>query len=181
MAAQCPSAASHEPGSASQQESPHVRLLGQAVHRALEVLTVQPVSARSDALVRQAVAAALRSVGLAAQHQEEAQARTRAILFSPALQPWLDPQGLLWAGNEVPLSHEGQTLRLDRLVARQTDAGREWWVIDYKLHVQPDVLSSYRQQLRRYVAAVSQLQPGEVVKAAFISGHGHWLPMDEMA
>jgi len=177
----CPAASAQEPTLASQPESPHVRLLGQAVHRALEVLTVQPVSARSDTLVRQAVAAALRSVGLATLHLDEALERTRAILFSPQLQPWLDPQGLLWAGNEVPLAHEGQTLRLDRLVARQTDAGREWWVIDYKLHVQPDVLPSYRQQLRRYIAAVSQLQPGDVVKAAFISGHGQWLPMDEVA
>ena len=159
---------------------PHTRLLGQAVHRALEVLTVQPVSARNDDLVRQAVVSALRSVGLPAHWQGEAEARTHAILFAPELQPWLDPQRLLWAGNEVALSHEGQTLRLDRLVARQTDAGREWWVIDYKLNTQPDALLSYRQQLRRYIAAVSRLQPGEPVKAAFVSGRGQWLPVDAL-
>ena len=157
---------------------PHTRLLGQAVHRALEVLTLQPVSARSDALVRQAVTAALRGVGLAASSLAEAEDRTRAILFAPGLQPWLDPAALLWAGNEVPLAHEGQTLRLDRLVARQTPRGREWWVIDYKLHAQPDGLLAYRQQMQRYVAAVGQLQPGEPVKAAFISGQGQWLPLD---
>ena len=159
---------------------PHTRLLGQAVHRALEVLTVQPVSARNEALVRQAVVSALRSVGLPAHWQGETEARTHAILFAPELQPWLDPQQLLWAGNEVALSHEGQTLRLDRLVARQTDAGREWWVIDYKLNAQPDALLSYRQQLRRYVAAVSRLQPGEPVRAAFVSGKGQWLPVDAL-
>lgn len=159
---------------------PHTRLLGQAVHRALEVLTVQPVSARNEALVRQAVVSALRSVGLPAHWQSEAEARTHAILFAPELQPWLDPQRLLWAGNEVALSHEGQTLRLDRLVARQTEAGREWWVIDYKLNAQPDALLSYRQQLRRYVAAVSRLQPGEPVRAAFVSGKGQWLPVDAL-
>ena len=161
-------------------DDPHTRLLGQAVHRALEVLTVQPVSARSEALVRQAVVSALRSVGLPPPWQADAEARTRAILFAPDLQPWLDPQRLLWAGNEVALCHEGQTLRLDRLVARQTDAGREWWVIDYKLNAQPDALLSYRQQLRRYIAAVSHLQPGEPVRAAFVSGKGQWLPVDAL-
>ena len=159
---------------------PHTRLLGQAVHRALEVLTTQPVPARNAALVQQAVLSALRSVGLPAHWQGDAEARTRAILFAPELQPWLDPQHLLWAGNEVALSHEGQTLRLDRLVARQTDAGREWWVIDYKLNAQPDALLSYRQQLRRYIAAVSHLQPGEPVRAAFISGKGQWLPVGDI-
>ncbi|TDP84467.1 ATP-dependent helicase/nuclease subunit A [Aquabacterium commune] len=161
-------------------DDPHTRLLGQAVHRALEVLTVQPVSARSEALVRQAVVSALRSVGLPTRWQGDAEARTRAILFAPELQPWLDPQRLLWAGNEVALCHEGQTLRLDRLVARQTDAGREWWVIDYKLNAQPDALLSHRQQLRRYIAAVSHLQPGEPVRAAFVSGKGQWLPVDAL-
>lgn len=159
---------------------PGTRLLGQAVHRALEVLTAQAVSARSEALVRLAVQSALRSVGLPAHWQGEAEARTHAILFAPELQPWLDPQHLLWAGNEVTLAHEGQTLRLDRLVARQTAAGREWWVIDYKLNAQPDALLAYRQQLRRYIAAVSHLQPGEPVRAAFISGKGQWLPMDTL-
>jgi len=156
----------------------HSRLLGQAVHRALEVLTLQPASARSGDVVRLAVLSAMRGVGLPASHLGEVEARTRAILFAPDLQAWLDPAQLLWAGNEVALSHEGQTLRLDRLVARQTEGGREWWVIDYKLNAQPDALLPYRQQLRRYVAAVSRLQPGEPVKAAFISGQGQWLPMD---
>ena len=144
------------------------------VHRALEVLTVLPRPARSDGLVQQAVWAALRQVGLPLAHQAAAEERTRAVLFHPALQPWLDPDQLLWAGNEVALSHAGQTLRLDRLVARATPQGREWWVIDYKLNAQPDTLPAYRQQLRRYVTAVGGLQPGEVVRGAFISGDGQW-------
>jgi ATP-dependent helicase/nuclease subunit A len=164
--------------SSAEEADPVVRLLGQAVHRALEVLTVFPRPARSDALVQQAVWAALRQVGLPVAHQAAAEERTRAVLFHPALQPWLDPDQLLWAGNEVALSHAGQTLRLDRLVARATPQGREWWVIDYKLNAQPDTLPSYRQQLRRYVTAVEGLQPGEVVRGAFISGDGQWLPLD---
>lgn len=171
-------AATKEDAAGDARGDEHARLLGQAVHRALEVLTVRPVATRSDALVEQAVAAALRSVGLAAVHQDEAEQRTRDVLFQPALQPWLDPDRLLWADNEVALSHEGQTLRLDRLVARQTPAGREWWVIDYKLNLQPDALLSYRQQLGRYVEAVRRLQPGEPVRAAFISGRGEWLPLE---
>jgi ATP-dependent helicase/nuclease subunit A len=156
---------------------PHGRQIGQAVHRALEVLTEQPVACRNDALLDLAVVSALRLVGLSPAHHGEVEQRTRAIIFHPELQTWLDPACLLWAGNEVALSHEGQTLRLDRLVARQTPHGREWWVIDYKLHLQPDALLPYRQQLRRYVAAVSRLQVGEPVYAAFISGHGQWLPV----
>ncbi|MCH8180914.1 MAG: UvrD-helicase domain-containing protein [Proteobacteria bacterium] len=158
-------------------QAERVRLMGQAVHRALEVLTAAPVERRTPAGVRQAVAAALQGVGLAATDQAEAEQRTCAVLWRPELQAWLDPRQLLWAGNEVALSHEGQTLRLDRLVARQTPAGREWWVIDYKLNQHPDALLPYRQQLRRYAEAVSRLQPGEAVHAAFISGDGQWLPL----
>ena len=53
-------------------------------------------------------------------------------------------------------------------------------MIDYKLNAQPDALLSHRQQLRRYIAAVSHLQPGEPVRAAFVSGKGQWLPVDAL-
>ena len=72
----------------------------------------------------------------------------------------------------------GQVLRIDRLVAVNTDAGRQWWVLDYKLQHRPQALEAYRAQMSRYVAAVSALQAGEPVRAAFITGAGEWVPLE---
>ncbi len=99
-------------------------------------------------------------------------------MSGPPTQPWLDPARLAWAGNEVALHDQGQVLRIDRLVAVYTDAGRQWWVLDYKLQHRPQALEAYRAQMSRYVAAVSALQAGEPVRAAFITGAGEWVPLE---
>jgi ATP-dependent helicase/nuclease subunit A len=161
-----------------------VRVLGQVVHRALEGLTVLPVSQRSDRRIASAVQAAGVSLGLPRGHWGWAAQQVRAVLLNPALQPWLDPDRVLWAGNEVAVGHAGQVLRIDRLVAvGEPGAGpgqRSWWVIDYKLSEQPQALGAYRDQMARYVAAVAQLQPGEAVKGAFITGSGEWILADDL-
>jgi len=79
----------------------------------------------------------------------------------------------------VALDHEGQLLRIDRLVAIDTPEGRHWWVLDYKLGHRPQHSQTYQVQMARYVAAVSALQPGERVSAALVSGEGAFLPLDQ--
>ena len=91
-----------------------------------------------------------------------AQPRLRALLRGPALR---------WAGNEVPVAEAGEVLRIDRLVALEDEAPG-WWVLDYKLQHAPAGPSAYREQLRRYREAVQALQPGDAVRAAFITGAG---------
>jgi ATP-dependent helicase/nuclease subunit A len=152
--------------------------LGQVVHRVLEWLTVLPMAQRSDQRVERAVQAAARELQLDASAHPDATRLASVILHAPALQPWLDPAQIAWAGNEVTLNDDqGQVLRIDRLVAKDTPTGRQWWVLDYKLQHRPQALATYQQQMARYVAAVAALQPGEQVLAAFITGAGEWLPV----
>ncbi|RZL04220.1 MAG: DNA helicase UvrD [Rubrivivax sp.] len=147
-------------------------LLGQVVHKALEWLTSLPVAQRSQAKVGQALQAACLAVGAPAAWSERAEPLVRHILDSRELAAWLDPAQAAWSGNEVGLVHAGKALRIDRLVALDGAAGREWWVLDYKLQHRPQDLPAYQSQMRQYVEAVSALQPGEVVRAAFITGDG---------
>ena len=167
------------PTVADEGDEGHLKALGETVHRALEWLTTLPVSARREAMVSQAVQQAAQACELPRALHAQALAQVVQVLHAPALQPWLDPAQCSWAGNEVALHHQGELLRLDRLVARAQDGARHWWVIDYKLGHRPQAQEAYRQQLRRYVAAVSALQPGEVVRAAFITGQGEWVPWED--
>ena len=81
-----------------------------------------------------------------------------------------DKATLDWHGNEVPLHHEGELLRLDRLV-RRAGTG-EWWVLDYKAATRPEQQDELIGQLRRYRAAVQAACPGAPVQAAFLTGRG---------
>jgi ATP-dependent helicase/nuclease subunit A len=151
--------------------------LGQAVHRvlewagqlgrppgALDLASASQAAAREFALPP---AAALRVPQLAGQ-----------ILASPACARFFVGAALRWAGTEVPVSSQGESLRIDRLVALRdpdTDAGpapTTWWVLDYKLHAAPAEWPAYRAQLTRYIAAVQALQPDDAVRGAFITGTG---------
>jgi ATP-dependent helicase/nuclease subunit A len=165
------------PGLRMSEETSVQQQLGQVVHRVLEWLTELPLPQRTDDRVERAAIAAAREVQLASDQVPQAIRLASTILRAPALQTWLDPAGLAWAGNEVALHDQGQVLRIDRLVARDTPQGREWWVLDYKLQHRPEALAAYRQQLTRYVAAVSALQPGDRVNAAFITSAGECVPL----
>ena len=142
--------------------------LGRAVHRVLEWATGPRPFADLGALA--AAAAQMWSVSAegVARHAEQ-------ILRSPACARFFAGDALLWSGNEVAVSEGGDALRIDRLVALALPAaagGREWWVLDYKLHHTPEALAAYRDQLLRYRLAVQALQPGEAVRCAFITGSG---------
>ncbi|MDI1259165.1 UvrD-helicase domain-containing protein [Aquabacterium sp.] len=152
-------------------------LLGQVVHKALEWLTAVAVDHRSTQRVQQAIQAACQSLSAPTTVLERAEPLVSSILGSQELAAWLDPDQLAWAGNEVGLIHGGQALRIDRLVALDLSTGREWWVLDYKLQHRPQDLPAYQAQMRHYVEAVSQLQPGDVVRAAFITGEGRLIEL----
>jgi ATP-dependent helicase/nuclease subunit A len=140
--------------------------LGQAVHRVLEWAAGRAVAPA------QLADAAAAEFGLPASQAGAVAAFAESVLRAPALARFFDPAQLLWAGNEVPLAGpDGEVLRIDRLV-RTTDA---WWVLDYKLQSSPNEVPAWREQLARYRAAVQRLQPGDAVRAAFVSGRGELL------
>jgi len=134
--------------------------LGKAVHRTLEWAT----SAGADDLALLAKSAAAEFASL----PEATERVARAILQSPACAHLFGGPTLRWSGNEVPVNVGTELLRIDRLV--QLDDA--WWVLDYKLSHAPQALAEYRAQLRHYREAVRVLQPGAVVRCAFITGRG---------
>lgn len=153
--------------------------LGRAVHRVLERLTAWTAAweagrVRADWLARASEQAA-HELGLPASAAATVQALARPLLTRPELARWLDPSQVSWAGNEVEIVHDGELLRLDRLVAVDTPAGREWWVLDYKLAHRPQDEPALRSQMERYRSAVQAMQPGALVQAALVGGSGDLL------
>ncbi|MBT9490709.1 MAG: UvrD-helicase domain-containing protein [Rubrivivax sp.] len=166
-------AAPQRPGDAGAANDHHAPL-GRAVHRLLEWLG-RPDRALPPDRWAAAADSAARQFGLPPAQGAEVLAIARRILDSPACAAFFDPARLAWAGNEVPLAFEGEVLRLDRLVALHAapgEAGRTWWVLDYKLAGQPLADPALVTQLQRYRQAVAALQPGEAVRAGFITGAG---------
>ena len=157
--------------------------LGSAVHRTLEWASRRPDHAPAPPNVLASLAAAAaREFGAPAA---EVLRIAQRIVRSPACAPFFEPGRLHWAGNEVPLTDEGESLRVDRLVALNppADAGTlrrppVWWVLDYKIEHRPEALAPYRDQLLRYRRAVARLQPGAEVRCAFVTGAGELVEVD---
>jgi ATP-dependent helicase/nuclease subunit A len=149
--------------------------LGQAVHRTLEWATSGAADEGVGLSIDELAAAAAEEFVAPA----EAVARfARAILSSPACAPFFDPAGRVWAGNEVQVAYGGESLRIDRLVARTGPDGPVWWVLDYKINPAPQLLPENRLQLLRYRDAVRRLEPGASVRCAFISGDGKLIEIE---
>jgi ATP-dependent helicase/nuclease subunit A len=145
--------------------------LGQAVHRTLE--WAGAAQARDDFATLAAAAAREFQV------DERAVQRLAGVIWrSPACARFFRGDALRWAGSEVPVGEGGSDLRIDRLVALDEGAGREWWVLDYKLQHSPEDVPAYREQMQRYKAAVQKLQPGDAVRCAFITGAGEVVELD---
>jgi len=136
--------------------------VGKAMHRLLERGDV------SDAQTQRVA----REFRLDPAQAKEAAAAARRILAGEGAWAW-DEAVIAWQGNEIELTHAGQTLRLDRLVQRK-DAGHagHWWVLDYKSTNDPLRQPQLLDQLRNYRKAVEQIYPGAIVKAAFLTGQG---------
>lgn len=88
---------------------------------------------------------------------------------------WAWQRGAFTAAfDEVEILHQGQTLRMDRLVCRPDPATKqpEWWVLDYKSAAHPEHNPDYAAQLARYRAAVQAAHPSQTVRAALLSSDG---------
>jgi ATP-dependent helicase/nuclease subunit A len=148
--------------------------LGQAVHRVLEWVTASGATALADL-----AAAAASEFALPSNASEEVERLARSMLASPGAARFFADAAIEWSGNEVPLSLEGDALRIDRLVARrEADGRRVWWVLDYKLNRRPHELAAYREQMRRYREAVLRAQPGDDVRCAFLTAAGEVVELE---
>lgn len=151
--------------------SDRVARLGSALHRVLE-WAAAGAQRRGAASLEESARAAAAAWQLEPAAAEEIARAARAILGSAAARPFFGPDGIEWAGSEVNVPHRGEVLRIDRLVARRDEGGLTWWVLDYKLAAAPQSDPALLEQLRRYRDAVAALQPGDRVRAAFLTAAG---------
>ncbi|WP_298926284.1 exodeoxyribonuclease V subunit beta [uncultured Ramlibacter sp.] len=141
-------------------------LFGQAMHSLLETRTG---AAWTEAQLQRVA----REFKLEAGPMQQAAAMASRILAGEGAWAW-DGREVDWQGNEVELFHEGELLRLDRLVRR----GGQWWVLDYKSASRPERDAALLAQMRRYRVAVGLAYPGAAVKAAFLTGQGRLVEVE---
>ena len=142
--------------------------LGLAMHRLLEWATAQASWTTRQLLAVQA------EFALDAAQAAVARAMAQRILHGEGAWVW-DTADLAWQGNEVGIAWRGKPLRMDRLVQRRSTG--EWWVLDYKSAAQPLLQPELRAQLKIYRDAVAAAQPGQVVRAAFLTAQGALMEM----
>ena len=149
-------------------ESTDASRLGEAMHWLLEHAADTP-----QGWLPERVAQARRRFGADADQAVRAEILARRILTGDAAWAWASAE-VLEAFNEIELTHQGQRLRIDRLVRRRAGAhGDEaWWVLDYKSAARPERDALLVEQLGRYREAVSLIHPGQTVVAAFLSADG---------
>ena len=139
---------------------------GRAVHRFLELESVDQIH----------VQAISQEMLLSPRQISQAVAMVQTILSHPQSGRFFNPQLFDSAYNEVELTHQGQVLRIDRLVQMKDG---HWWVLDYKSAAQPltQRQDEYMQQLGRYKAALTEIYPKSPVHAALITGNGEVLEL----
>ncbi len=109
----------------------------------------------------------------AAQSQ---QALDAALAITQGESKWVwDSSVIDWQANEVELMHQGQLLRMDRLIKHASS--QTWWVLDYKTSSAPQRNTEFKAQLAQYLQAVQQTYPLQRVKAAFITAQGVLIEM----
>ena len=145
--------------------------IGLALHRLLEWRPTPAQDFDWDSEHSQAVA---REFALEAAQGRDVLAMARRIVSGEAAWAW-DAEALNHWGNEVELFHQGELLRLDRLVRRR-DSG-EWWVLDYKSAAHPERQPELLAQMEGYRQAMSQARPGETVRLAFINAQGRLIEL----
>jgi ATP-dependent helicase/nuclease subunit A len=139
---------------------------GEAMHRLLEIHVRGMQGWTASQLQRVG-----REFGLDAGAAKEAAAMAARILNGEGAWAW-DTAVVDWEGNEVELLHEGELLRLDRLVRRIDVGAGEWWVLDFKSASQPGRDPALVAKMQQYRAAVASAYPGVAVKGAFLTGQG---------
>jgi ATP-dependent helicase/nuclease subunit A len=139
-------------------DTPSARM-GKAMHRLLEWGNASDTHAQ----------AAAREFELTQAQAHEAQAMAQRIRQGAGAWVW-SREVIDWQGDEVELIHQGELLRLDRLVQRK-DSG-EWWVLDYKSNAAPQADPALVAQVNTYRNAVQVIYPEARVRAAFLTGTG---------
>lgn len=153
----------------------HTRRIGLALHRLLQWYPTPAMDFDWTDLHLQAVA---REFDLDAEQTEHARSVAQRIVKGAAAWAW-DAERLAHWGNEVDLFHQGELLRLDRLVREAATASSPgaWWVLDYKSAAHPEQQPALLAQMQRYRRAVAQTCPGETVRVAFISKYGELIEL----
>ena len=140
--------------------------MGEAMHRMLQWRRWDDAAQRATS----------HSFGLTSAQAAQAARWAQTIRYGEGAWAW-DAAQLQWQADELELLHQGQLLRLDRLVRRAPhgsgDEGKPtWWVLDYKSSARPQDDPTLLSQLRRYRTAVQDLHTEEPVCAAFLSADG---------
>lgn len=146
--------------------------LGKAMHRLLQW---RPTPLGGFTWTDEHVRAVVREFQLTGPAGDAALAMAQRVVAGEASWAWSE-QALLHWGNEVELWHEGELLRLDRLVRRR-DSG-EWWVLDFKSAERPEQQAALREQMARYRRALQAARPGEAVRLAFVSATGQLIELE---
>jgi ATP-dependent helicase/nuclease subunit A len=161
-----------ETATATEPEADERTRIGRAMHRLLQW---RPTPLGAFEWTEEHVRAVAREFQLAAAAGDEVLAMARRVVAGEAAWAWSVGELLHW-GNEVELWHQGELLRLDRLVRRR-DSG-EWWVLDFKSAERPEQQAELRQQMARYRRALQTARPGEPVRLAFINASGKLIELD---
>ena len=140
--------------------------IGKAMHRLLQWLPTPLRGFRWGEAHAQAVA---KEFSLDRQQASQALQSAQCVLAGDAAWAW-DAQHLDHWGNEVELWHQGERLRLDRLVRERTNGC--WWVLDFKSTDNPQHKPELLAQLRRYREALQAAHPGQPLRLAFINAKG---------
>jgi ATP-dependent helicase/nuclease subunit A len=143
---------------------------GQALHRLL-----QWGAAHAGRFSASQTAAVAREYGLGREPARQAAEMAQRILRGEGAWAW-DAAVVDWQAAEVPLSHGGRILRLDRLVRRR-DSGH-WWVLDFKAAARSVAQAEWVAQLADYREAVRAIHPGVEVRAAVLTGDGRMMTME---
>ncbi|WP_028602371.1 UvrD-helicase domain-containing protein [Ottowia thiooxydans] len=153
---------------APEPEASEASRLGQAMHWLLEHAADTPLGWRPER-----VGQAIQRFDVSAEQVARAEALARRILEGEGAWAW-NTDHVMEHFNEVELLHEGQLLRMDRLVRRRAGphGPQAWWVLDYKSAARPENDPLLLAQLARYRTAVQMVHPEQVVFAAFLSADG---------
>jgi ATP-dependent helicase/nuclease subunit A len=146
--------------------------LGRAMHRLLQW---RPTPLAGFDWGEEHVRAVAREFALPPVAADAALAMARRVVTGEAAWAWSEELLTDW-GNEVELWHNGELLRLDRLVRRR-DSG-EWWVLDFKSADRPEQQAGLREQMARYRRALQAARPGHSVRLAFINAAGRLIELD---
>lgn len=148
-----------------------VNRIGLALHRLLQWW---PTPSQGFDWTPEHMQAVAREFSLDTVQARDALSMARNIVAGEAAWAW-DAEALNHWGNEVELFHQGELLRLDRLVRRR-DSG-DWWVLDYKSAAHPERQSALLAQMEGYRQAMAQARPGESVRVAFINAQGRLIEL----